>query len=67
MPSVRPPTGCSGVVTTLVTPEQLPALQAMAEALDLALQEAPEPAPEPVDAGDLEAAKQGLEDLFNLL
>lgn len=60
----------AGVVTTLVTPEQLPALQSMAAELGITIAELPPPPPElPSEAeaeSDLERARQGLEDLFNL-
>lgn len=58
----------AGVVTTLVTPEQLPALQSMAAELGITITELPPPPPElPSEAdADVEAARRGLEDLFNL-
>lgn len=67
----------AGVVTTLVTEEELPALLTMAAELGVAVEqqaplppelpavgEAAEPGAEP--AVDVEAARRGLEDLFNL-
>ena len=80
-PLPRPPTRCAflpparpGVVTTLVTEAQLPALQAMAAELGIDVTPAPPPPPElPLGAEgegegsvDVETARQGLEDLFNL-
>lgn len=58
----------AGVVTTLVTPDQLPALQSMAAELGISIAELPPPPPElPAEAAtDVEAARRGLEDLFNL-
>jgi hypothetical protein len=60
------------VVTTLVTAEQLPQLQAMAEELGIKVAQVAAPAPElpgAVEEGaevDVDAARRGLEDLFNL-
>ena len=56
------------MVTTLVTPDQLPALQSMAAELGISIAELPPPPPElPAEAAtDVEAARRGLEDLFNL-
>lgn len=70
-PAPSPHPSPAGVVTTLVTPQELPALQSMAAELGIAIVE--EPAlppelpqqPEAADA-DVEAARRGLEDLFNL-
>lgn len=65
-PLPSPPTG---VVTTLVTPEQLPALRSMAAELGISFAElAPLPPelPAEADAEEVEAARRGLEDLFNL-
>ena len=62
----------AGVVTTLVTADELPALQSMAAELGIQISQLPAPAPELPTAGeegevaDVEAARQGLEDLFNL-
>lgn len=64
--------GGAGVVTTLVTAEQLPQLQAMAEELGIEVTQVAAPAPElpgaVVEGEELnvDAAKRGLEDLFNL-
>eukprot|EP00887_Chlorella_sp_A99_P003266 scaffold9.g3266.t1 len=52
-----------GVVTTLVTPDQLPALQAIAGQLGLEMAQAAEPPPTLADPADIEAAKKGLEDM----
>jgi hypothetical protein len=56
------------VVTTLVTEAELPQLQAMAAELGVVLSLLPPPPPElPADSEtDVEAARRGLEDLFNL-
>ena len=58
-------------MTTLVTPEELTALQTMAAELGITVADTPPPPPElPADAeaagADVEAARRGLEDLFNL-
>lgn len=57
----------AGVVTTLVTEAELPRLQAMAAELGVALSLLPPLPPElPADPeADVEAARRGLEDLFN--
>lgn len=67
------PKACgAGTVTTLAAPGQADAVRQMAAGLGLELAELPEPrAPDlaPGDGGapaDVEAAKRGLEDLFNL-
>ena len=61
----------AGVVTTLVTEHELPQLEAMASELGIRLGRIVPPPPELLpDAegaeADLEAARRGLEDLFNL-
>lgn len=69
----------AGVVTTLVTEEELPALLTMAAELGVNMaQQAPLPSDLPVlnaaeggeqggdAAANVDAARQGLEDLFNL-
>ena len=66
-----PPVCSAGVVTTLVTPGQLPALQSMAAELGITIAELPPPPPELLSEGsgaesDLDTARRGLEDLFNL-
>lgn len=59
-------------MTTLVTPEELPALQSMAAELGITIaQEAPLPPELPASVDeespvDVEAARRGLEDLFRL-
>ncbi|CAK0742325.1 hypothetical protein CVIRNUC_001388 [Coccomyxa viridis] len=58
-----------GLVTTLVTAEQVQGLQAIAEELEFCLREQPEP---PLDIevdleGNMDMAKKGLDDLYNLL
>ena len=58
-------------MTTLVTAEQLPQLQAMAEELGIEVSQVAAPAPELPGAVegaevDVDAARRGLEDLFNL-
>ena len=60
----------AATVTTLVTPEEAQRLQAMAADLGIQLQEIAEPPP-PVlsadsDAVDVDSARRGLDDLFNL-
>ena len=65
------PRSAAGVVTTVVTREELPRLQAMASELGVAVSEqAPLPPelPAEVEGGeaDVDAARRGLEDLFNL-
>lgn len=64
----RRPACPAGVITTLVTPDQLPALQSMAAELGISIVEVPPlPAELPAEADtDVEAARRGLEDLFNL-
>ena len=59
----------AGLVTTLVTAEQVQGLQAIAEELEFSLREQPEP---PLDIevdleGNMDMAKKGLDDLYNLL
>ncbi len=60
----------AGIVTTLVTQEQVPELLAIAEELTLNLTELPQP---PADAltdfeeGNIDTAKKTLDDLYNLL
>ncbi|KAK9816599.1 hypothetical protein WJX72_002558 [[Myrmecia] bisecta] len=54
-----------GIVTTLVTQEELPALLKMAEELNFELKEVAEPSRE-VREGDVDSAKRDLEDLYNL-
>ena len=59
----------AGLVTTLVTAEQVQGLQAIAEELEFCLREQPEP---PLDIevdleGNMDMAKKGLDDLYNLL
>jgi len=59
----------AGLVTTMVTLEQLERLQEIAAELELNITEQPEP---PLDIqvdteGDIETAKKGLDDLYNLL
>ena len=59
----------AGLVTTLVTAEQAQGLQGIAEELEFCLREQPEP---PLDIeinleGDMDMAKKGLDDLYNLL
>lgn len=65
----------AGVVTTLVTDEQLPALQSMAAELGINIaMQTPLPPELPAAAAaeqealgmDVETARRGLEDLFNL-
>lgn len=57
----------AGTVTTLITKDQLQELEGIAKELDIVLEFLPEPT---VTGGtleeDIEAAKKGLEDLFNL-
>lgn len=63
---------CAGIVTTLVTQEQLGQLLAIAKELNLNMTEQAEP---PTDAltdlkledGNIDTAKKNLDDLFNLL
>ena len=60
---------CAGLVTTMATSEQLGRLQEIAAELELNITEQPEP---PLDIqidteGDIETAKKGLDDLYNLL
>ncbi|KAI3429427.1 hypothetical protein D9Q98_005521 [Chlorella vulgaris] len=60
-----------GVVTTLVTEDEVPRLQAMATELGIQVTlQAPPPTEMPADGeaaeADVEAARRGLEDLFNL-
>ena len=60
---------CAGLVTTMVTAEQVQGLQGIAEELDFWLGEEPEP---PLDIeidleGNMDMAKKGLDDLYNLL
>ena len=65
---------CTGVITTLVTPEHESTLLQMAEELKIKVEKAAEPAVEPLAAydvaadstEDVERTKQGLEDIFNL-
>ena len=67
---------CAGIVTSVVTPEELGQLEGMAAELGVDLEQQPEPAvsvqPLSVDELDtadprlLDSAKQGLEDLFNM-
>ena len=59
----------AGLVTTMVTPEQVDRLQEIAGELELSITEQAEP---PLDIeieleGDMETAKKGLDDLYNLL
>ena len=59
----------AGLVTTMVTSEQFDRLQEIAAELELNITEQPEP---PLDIqidteGDIETAKKGLDDLYNLL
>ena len=54
-------------MTTLVSRGQLESLRAMAAQLGLELLQEQEPLPGPAGPADLEAAKKGLEDVFNLL
>lgn len=65
------PRSAAGVVTTVVTREELPRLQAMASELGVAVSEQAPLLPElpaEVEGGeaDVDAARRGLEDLFNL-
>ncbi|CAL5219427.1 g1256 [Coccomyxa viridis] len=58
-----------GLVTTMVTPEQVDRLQEIAGELELSITEQSEP---PLDIeidleGDMDTAKKGLDDLYNLL
>lgn len=59
----------AGLITTMVTPGQVARLQEIAGELELSLSEQQEP---PLDIeidmeGDMETAKKGLDDLYNLL
>ncbi len=59
----------AGLVTTMVTPEQVDRLQEIAGELELSITEQSEP---PLDIeidleGDMDTAKKGLDDLYNLL
>ena len=59
----------AGLVTTMVTAEQVQGLQGIAEELEFPLREQPEP---PLDIeidleGNMDMAKKGLDDLYNLL
>ena len=65
----------AGVITTLVTREHVPDLQDLAQELKLELVKVTEPVVEPLQspegdshnaAADVDKAKQGLEDIFNL-
>lgn len=56
---------CAGTVVTVVSPDQLPALQQMAASLNLKLEEEPLDSLKPVlDTADDQ--RTALEDLFNL-
>lgn len=66
---------CAGVITTLVTEEHVPELLGIAQELKVDMNQAPEPMVEPLQvpdngdsdlAPDVDKAKQGLEDIFNL-
>lgn len=66
---------CAGVITTLVTQQHVPLLLELAQELKVQLAEASEPATDPLQmpgdegstlAPDVDKAKQGLEDIFNL-
>ena len=66
---------CAGVITTLVTEEHVPELLGIAQELKVDMHQAPEPVVEPLQvpdngdsdlAPDVDKAKQGLEDIFNL-
>lgn len=64
---------CAGVITTLVAPPEVAAMQQLAVELEIKLQQIEQPAPALTTAQDLEmgtaditTAKQGLEDMYNL-
>ena len=59
----------AGLVTTMVTAEEVQGLQEIAEELEFCLREEPEP---PLDIeidleGNMDTAKKGLDDMYNLL
>lgn len=65
----------AGVITTLVTEQHVPELLQLAQELKVHMTETPEPPTEPLQmpdngeapsAPDVDKAKQGLEDIFNL-
>lgn len=59
-----------GTVTTILTPDEASQMEAIAQELNITVTEMKEedlsPLPE-ADGTDLDKAKQGLEDLFNLM
>lgn len=60
----------AGIVTTLVTQEQLPELLSIAKELNLNMAELPQPPAdtlEDLEAGNIDTAKKNLDDLYNLL
>jgi hypothetical protein len=59
---------CAGIVTTLVTPEELPQLLRIAEELNIEIREVQPPPPDVPDLAepDIDKQRKGLEDLFNL-
>ena len=60
----------AGIVTTLVTKEQIPQLLDIGKELDLKLTEQPQPPADTltdVEEGNIETAKKNLDDLYNLL
>jgi hypothetical protein len=72
MNAIHPQYSCfaAGIVTTLVSSEQLDRLQAIAKELKLNLSEVPEPPMDmsiDIEEGDVETAKKNLDDLYNLL
>jgi superfamily II DNA/RNA helicase len=62
------PPGLRGVVTTMVTEDEIPALGALAEQLGVEIvRQEPPIAPVAVEDGDTEEARKALEDLFNFM